>query len=320
MKKKNILKKIIGGFLFLIIVVSILTGNHLVNYALARQGDGGNRKVKPLKKIENPIVKENKTLQEKKNSEFLDKNTPQEINIKSFDGLNLKGYCYLNNDSEKWALIIHGYRNTHEDMYAYAQRYFEKGYNVLMPDLRGSGNSEGEYIGMGYLDKYDSSSWVDWIVKNNENPEIVVHGLSMGAATTMMLAGEKTPDNVKVFIEDAGYTSVYDIFKSELKVRFNLPSFPILNVAGMISKIKAGYAFKGASAVEQIAKSTKPVMFIHAENDNFVPFRMLDELYNAKQMGAKKKLVAKNAGHTEAKYSLGEEYWSEVFKFIDENK
>ena len=90
MKKKNILKKIIGVFLFLIIVGSILTGNYLVNYALARQGDGGNRKVKPLKIIENPIIKENKTLQEKKNREFLDKNTPQEINIKSFDGLNLK--------------------------------------------------------------------------------------------------------------------------------------------------------------------------------------------------------------------------------------
>ncbi|WP_455257604.1 alpha/beta hydrolase [Peptoniphilus asaccharolyticus] len=316
---KKVLKRIIGGAIFLVVIGSFIVGNYLVDYALARQGDGGNRKVKPVKKIENPIIKQNKLLQEEKTNEFLNNNEVKETSVVSNDGLNLKGYYYLNN-SDKWALIIHGYRDNHEDMNAYAQRYFEKGYNVLMPDLRGNGNSEGKYIGMGCLDKDDMKLWVDWILKNNSNPEIVVHGLSMGAATTMMLAGEETPNNVKVFIEDAGFTSVRDIFESELKVRFHLPSFPILDAGGMVSKVKAGYAFDGASALEQIEKSTKPVMFIHATDDNFVPFRMLDELYNAKKMGAKKKLVAENAGHTEAKYALGEEYWTEVFKFIEENK
>ena len=65
---------------------------------------------------------------------------------------------------------------------------------------------------MGWLDREDILRWIDFILADDPQAEIVVHGISMGAATTMMTAGEDTPENVKVFIEDCGYTSVWDVF------------------------------------------------------------------------------------------------------------
>ena len=74
----------------------------------------------------------------------------------------------------------------------------------------------------------------------------------MGAATTMMTAGEDTPDQVKCFVEDCGYASVWDIFSNELKLRFDLPEFPILYTASALSSVEAGYSFQEASALEQV--------------------------------------------------------------------
>lgn len=73
----------------------------------------------------------------------------------------------------------------------------------------------------------------------------------MGAATTMMASGENL-NNVVGYIEDCGYTSVWDIFASELDKRFSLPTFPVLNISNGVAKLKAGYDFSDkryASAV-----------------------------------------------------------------------
>ena len=139
----------------------------------------------------------------------------------------------------------------------------------------------------------------------------------MGAATTMMTSGEDTPDAVKVFVEDCGYTSVWDVFSSELSLRFGLPEFPLLYTAQAMSKLKAGYSFQEASAIDQVAVCDKPMLFIHGTLDDFIPFEMLDQLYNAKPGDNKRELVAEGAGHGEAMYALGETYWDTVFDFAD---
>ena len=124
-------------------------------------------------------------------------------------------------------------------MMSYGEKYYEMGYNVLLPNNRAHGNSEGNYIGMGWLDKDDIACWVNWINKQDPNAKIILHGVSMGAATTMMASGENL-NNVVGYIEDCGYTSVWDIFASELDKRFSLPTFPVLNISNGVAKLKAG--------------------------------------------------------------------------------
>ena len=100
-----------------------------------------------------------------------------------------------------------------KDMSHIGKRYAEKGFNVLVPDLRAHGESEGEIIGMGWLDRLDLIAWIQLILDEQPNASIILHGGSMGASTIMMASGEKLPSAVKGFILDSGYVSVYAEFR-----------------------------------------------------------------------------------------------------------
>ena len=235
------------------------------------------------------------------------------------DGLTLHGVYYANAetaDTHRWALVLHGYRGDYTGALQLAAPYYEAGYQVIAPDLRACGESEGDYVGMGWLDREDILRWIDFILADDPQAKIVIHGISMGAATTMMTAGESTPDNVKAFVEDCGYTSVWDIFSSELQLRFGLPESPILYTASGVARLRAGYSFTEASALAQVARCEKPMLFIHGTADDFIPYEMMDTLYNAKPGDNKAELTAEGAGHGEAMYALGDSYWDTVFDFI----
>ena len=181
----------------------------------------------------------------------------------------------------------------------YAEKFYNMGYNVMIPDLRGHGESEGDYIGMGWDDRKDIMNLIDYIIAEDSKAEIVLFGVSMGAATVMMVSGEELPSNVKAVIEDCGYTSAWDQFAYQLKVLFNLPEFPMMNIADIICKIRAGYFISDASAIKQVKKSVTPTLFIHGDSDSFVPFEMQEELYEACN-AEKEKVVIEGAAHAKA--------------------
>ena len=218
-------------------------------------------------------------------------------------------------DSNIWVIAVHGYTDSGYFMVDAAKRFLEYGYNVLIPDLQAHGLSDGKYIGMGWKDRLDILLWIDYLIATYGNIKIILYGISMGAATVMMVSGEKLPSNVRMVIEDCGYTSVWDEFAYELKYLFHMPIFPALYNANIITKIRAGYSLKKASCIKQLKKSTTPTLFIHGDQDKFVPFYMLDELYNAANC-KKEKLVIKNAGHAEAQVIDPQKYWHTVRKFI----
>lgn len=318
MKKKVIV--VIVALLLVLTGVGYGVGSYFVNYALSPASDSQNRNVKEDKVIDNletqdTLIK-NKNKEQNKGDKF-HKTTSSEI-ISSDDNLNLQAnYKIQKNKTHKWAILIHGYKSNNSSMMSYGAKYYEKGYNVLIPNNRAHGKSEGDYIGMGWLDKDDIACWVKWIVKQDKDAKIILHGVSMGAATTMMISGENL-DNVVGYIEDCGYTSVWDIFASELDKRFSLPTFPILNLSSMVASLKAGYDFKSSSSVEQVKKCKNPMMFIHGNSDDFVPTSMVYELYDIANC-KKEMYIVKKAGHAEAKDCDVDAYWNKVFSFIDKN-
>lgn len=235
--------------------------------------------------------------------------------LTSFDNLNLHAYKVLNqNDSNKWVITVHGYTSEGINMSSYAKNYYDIGYNVLIPDLRSHGLSEGDYIGMGWDDRLDIIDWINTILEYNPNAEIVLHGVSMGAATVSMVSGEDLPSNVKAIVADCGYTSVWDEFAYQLDDLFSLPEFPILNVSSLVAKVRAGYFLGEASTLKQVAKSKTPILFIHGDEDDFVPYYMMEELYNATS-SKKEMLTIKNAGHAKASEVDPETYWTTVSNF-----
>lgn len=79
----------------------------------------------------------------------------------------------------------------------------------------------------------------------------------------------------------------------------------------------SGGAFKTISCFENTSACDKPMLFIHGTLDDFIPYAMLDELYAAKPGDNKARLTAEGAGHGEAMYALGEDYWETVFAFLE---
>lgn len=237
--------------------------------------------------------------------------------ITSSDKLKLHSYKVTNqNNSNKWVIAVHGYTSEGINMSTYAKHYYDNGYNVLIPDLRAHGLSEGNYIGMGWDDRLDIISWINYILNENPNAEIILHGVSMGASTVLMTSGEEIPSNVKAIVADCGYTSVWDEFAYQLDDLFSLPEFPILNVSSMVAKIRAGYFLGEASSLEQVKNSKTPILYIHGDKDDFVPYYMMEELYNATS-SEKEMLTIKGAEHAKASEVDPETYWNTVNNFIN---
>lgn len=161
-------------------------------------------------------------------------------------------------------------------------------YNIFLPDLQYHGASEGASIQMGWNDRLDIKEWLSvandlWKSSCKRSvTKMVVHGISMGAATTMMLSGESLPAYVRCFVEDCGYTSVWDQFKKELKEDYGLPPFPILYCADYLCQWRYHWSFEEASALRQVSKCKRPMLFIHGGKDKYVPTWMVHKLYAAK--------------------------------------
>lgn len=311
-----------SAFLIMIIVAFLCIGNYFFNYALVRKnGEIAAAEMSAYSSIYEYEKKDridlNRKIQKEKTSSWLNSISKKEINIQSNDKLQLFASEFkLSNESNKWIILVHGYTSEQSSIYDIARYYSDKGYNVLTPDLRAHGLSEGKYVGMGWLDRNDLLLWIDYLLKNYRNSEIILHGVSMGAATVMMASGENLPTNVKLIVEDCGYTSVWDIFSFKLKLRFNLSTFPVLNAASFITNVRAGYNYKEASSIDQIKKSVTPILFIHGNADEFVPVNMAYKLYDNANIN-KELIIVDGAGHAESRLADEELYYGSIFSFID---
>ncbi|MCP1134689.1 alpha/beta hydrolase [Paenibacillus polysaccharolyticus] len=250
--------------------------------------------------------------------QWLDAQDTKTVTIQSQDGLRLSGiWLPSKNKSAKTVILAHGYSGKGREMAGFARFYAETlGYHVLMPDDRGHGQSEGEVIGFGWLDRKDYVQWIGWVLGHaGLNTDIILHGISMGGATVLMTGGEELPDQVRAIVSDCAYTSVEEELTFQLKQLYKLPPFPFIPVTSLITKWKAGYSFKEASALKQLAKVNVPVLFIHGEADMFVPTEMVYRLYEACK-AEKELLTIPRAGHGTAFQVDREKYKAVLGAFL----
>ncbi len=183
--------------------------------------------------------------------------------------------------TRRTAVLVHGYTDCHVRMMQLARMYADSlSANVLVPDLHSAGLSAGDHVRMGWLDRLDVEKWVAQLPRLvGDSVLAVVHGVSMGAATTLMVSGDAdVPPFVRAYVDDCGYTSVDAQFTKELKERFGLPRWPLIPAASALCDVRYGWNFGEASALNQVKKATRPVLFIHGSADDFVPTAMGREL------------------------------------------
>lgn len=237
----------------------------------------------------------------------------------AFDGIHLQGY-YLEakEPTNKTVVFAHGYLGHAFDMGLFGQYYYEElGYNFFTPDLRGHGDSGGHYIGFGWHERLDLIDWIHLLIEEEgEEVDIVLHGLSMGAAAVLMASGEALPSQVKGIIADSPYTSVYDLFAYQMKRMYHIPDQLLLPTTSLVTKQRANYSFKEASALEQVKKAKVPILYIHGEGDTFVPTYMTENLYEATN-SPKEIVTFPKANHGEAVVMHEEQFFETIRTFLE---
>lgn len=262
------------------------------------------------------------TCQEKKEKEDHSKetkwflNNKKELKMTSVTGFNLSGYQFLNDRSKKWIIVIHGYGSSARDMAYYIKKFYDLGYNVFAPDLIGFGKSEGNFISMGGYDSKDMRKWIDVLNEMYDKPDIALFGISMGAATVMNTIDENLTPNVKVFIEDSGYIDAKEELRYQLKKLYNLPYFPIIPLASITTRIKAGYYIGEINAENALIDNKLPALILHGDKDGFVPVDNAKKAYDLLLSNDKHIYISKDCKHVEGAKKDAMNYWASVNKFL----
>lgn len=312
MKKKLIW--IASGTLLVIVIGLFVAGNYFYNVAINRNEDsidlhGGGKSVTAT----SLLSEEEEQLKLEEITAWTEQQNFEIVEIKSGDGLKLKARFLKNaNPSGKAVILAHGYKGNSEQMPGITKFYYEEGYDILKPDARGHGLSEGDYIGYGWDDRKDYVRWASYLADKEGERDIFLHGFSMGAATVLMASGEKLPEQVKGIIADSGYTTVSEELSHQLKYLYHLPSFPVMQVTSAITKVRAGYTFGEASAIDSVAKNKLPLLIIHGDKDELVPTEMAERIYE-KAKSDKELWIVPGAGHTEA-YTIAEKEYQDKLK------
>jgi len=176
-------------------------------------------------------------------------------------------------DAKKTAILVHGYRGQGGSDFSVIWRYYkERGYRILVIDQRTHGQSEGRFITFGKKERHDVANWVEYVKSMyGEDQRIVLHGVSMGAATVML--SQALPDNrgrLSAVVADCGYVSPKQQFSHMFK-QMKLPYFPLFHIANFVCRIVCGYWFGEIHCGKALAEAEVPVLLIHGESDNFVP-------------------------------------------------
>lgn len=245
----------------------------------------------------------------------------EDVFITSFDGLRLHAKFYA--ASERKApvqIMFHGYKSSAErDFCSGLREGIDGGFNVLLVDQRAHGESEGKYLTFGVNERFDCLSWASYAAERFGNDvKIYLYGISMGAATVLMASALPLPKSVSGIVADCGYTSPKDIIFSVLRDH-HVPAAPVYAVARLGARLFCGFDLDSASAPDALSRSHIPVLFIHGDDDRFVPCRMSRENFEVSAAEHKKLLIVHNAGHGLSYMLDRPAYLSSLHSFLEAN-
>lgn len=247
----------------------------------------------------------------------------KDVEISSFDGLKLRARYFEYEKGAPIEILLHGYRGSSErDLSGGVFRCFALGRSVLLVDHRGSGRSEGNVITFGVNESRDCADWVKFILRDiDPDAKIFIGGISMGASTALMATARDLPENVVGILADCGYSSGKRIIKKVIK-QIGLPQNICYPLVRLGARLYGHFDLEELSPEEAMANCKLPVFFIHGDGDDFVPFEMSIENYNACASKHKKLVNIEGAGHGLAFPADRERYIKEVgdfFKAATEN-
>lgn len=229
--------------------------------------------------------------------QWLTENNVQDIYVNSFDGLKLHGLWVPAENAKGTIILAHGYRSTFlVDFGKVLKLYHDLGLNLLLPQQRSHGESQGRVITFGVKESRDMLQWLELHNSELGASQVILSGLSMGASTMMYLADQPLPDNVKGIIVDCGFTSPAAIISSVFKKATHLSAAPVIWIADICARIAGGFSLYEKDSRKTLAKNKLPIIMVHGKADKFVPCYMTQQGFKC-CTGEKQLLLAEGAGH-----------------------
>lgn len=253
-------------------------------------------------------------------ADALARDTFKAVHITAQDGTPLAARYYHHADGAPLAIIFHGYRG-------YAERdglggytlCTALGYNVLLPDQRAHGHSGGHTITMGAKEQYDAQGWANWAAERfGLDTPLFLMGVSMGAATVMLASGLPLPSSVKGIVADCGYTSAKEITRKCLPDY--LPHTPVwlaYAVGRLGARLYGHFEPNRIDCTAAVSRAAVPILFIHGEEDGFVPCEMSRKNYDA-CASRKQLLTIPGAAHAVCYYRDTPLYTRVTTKFFED--
>ncbi|NYF24322.1 alpha/beta hydrolase [Sporosarcina sp. JAI121] len=215
--------------------------------------------------------------------------------IVSPNGYMLKAVFLKPLETAKTVIICHGVTENKINSIKYARLFERLGFNSVIFDHRRHGDSGGRTTSFGYYEKIDLQAIVHAVRERiGKRALLGIHGESMGAATTLLYAG--TYEDVTDFhIVDCPFSDFSEQILHILRKNTPIRSTMALRVASVFLKMRDGYTLKLVSPREVVGNISKPVLFIHSMEDDFILPHMTEELYAAKEGDKMLKLFQKGA-------------------------
>ena len=249
--------------------------------------------------------------------QWLREHDARDVFVKSVDSLRLHGLWVPAQNAVGTVLLTHGYRSTMLlDFCCAFEYYHHRNMNILVPDQRSHGKSEGVYITFGVKESVDMVSWLEFIRQNALEQPVFLHGLSMGATTVLNLTDRSLPCDVRGIVADCGFTSAWDILSCVYRNVTHLPPWPSLWVTELLSRLFAGFSLKEKDTRTSLANSRYPVLLIHGTDDSFVPCDMTRQAYAA-CTGEKYLLLVDGADHGVSFLKDRQSYMALLSEFIN---
>lgn len=241
----------------------------------------------------------------------------EKVEIKSHDGLRLTGRYYHVKDEAPLEIMCHGYKgNVVRDFCGNWKIAKEAERNVLLIDERAHGDSEGHTITFGIVERKDVLKWIEYANERFKNVQIMISGVSMGAATVLMVSEMDLPENVKGILADCPYDVPANVIKKVIHSDMGLPVklvYPLVKLSGMIF---GKFNLDEASPVTAVKNAKVPILLIHGDEDRLVPYEMSCNIYKA----APDKIefhTIHDAGHAINYMTAPEEYTKIVHAFTE---
>lgn len=196
-----------------------------------------------------------------------------EVTVTAADGAKLHGYFYNEGSHVTAVFLPRFYRDGTSDFLPGPYLHELTGCNILMPDPRMHGGSEGGYFTYGVTERYDIAAWLSWAEETLGEQTFILWGEGTGANTLLFAAAEGLlPDNVAFAVAESPYASLHELAKGHIWKWYSVPAVPFLAAIEAKISMSAGFSVKDAELAAALEGSAAavPVLFLHSEYDTYI--------------------------------------------------